>query len=215
LNVGGEDDEDEEPKEAKGGKGGGKGRPFDEPSEKQLSFLKSLRERIGMSDEKLGDLIAQVTDDKDLRTTTELSRRQTSEVIDELMIRAKEAGVDLESSPKATEKQVGFILSLKRRAHLTDVEFKALLEEVAGVKDTAEVTRKHASELIDKLQAMAAKGGGAAPAKGGSKKSAPAKKSAPPKKAAPRDEDEGGSADDERPPEKGPPPEIDDDDVPF
>ena len=41
----------------------------------------------------LGDVIAEVTDDKDLRTPTELSRRQTSEVIDELMIRAKEAGV--------------------------------------------------------------------------------------------------------------------------
>ena len=80
----------------------------------------------------------------------ELNRREASEVIDELQTVAKEKGIDL-SPPKASEKQVGFLKSLKRRAHLTDEEFTALLEEKGGVRELSELGRRDASSLIDEL----------------------------------------------------------------
>lgn len=199
-----DDDDDAEPKL----------RPMDEPSGKQLGFLRALKDQLKLDDAKLGDLIAEVTRDPDLRRVEDLGRRQASEVIDELLIRAKEKGIDLDASaPRASEKQVGYMLSLKRRAHLTDVEFAALLDDVAGVKDAKEVSKRDASQVIDRLLATIDKEKSAGAKTSSSKKPAGAKRtSAKPKRAEPRDE-----ASDDRPPDREPPPEPseDDDDLPF
>src|SRR5436190_21797194 len=195
-----------------------RGRPLDAPSPKQLGFLRALKDQLKLSDEKLGDLLVEVTRDPDLRKVEDLGRRQASEVIDELLIRAKEKGIDLDASaPRASEKQVGYIMTLKRRAHLTDVEFAALLDDVAGVKEPKDVSKRDASQVIDRLLATIDKEKG-----GGGGKTTPAKKTGgftPSKKpratsSSSRGED---GPDDERPPEREPPPaqEGDDDDLPF
>jgi hypothetical protein len=186
---------------------------MDEPSGKQLGFLRALKDQLKLDDAKLGELISEVTRDPDLRHVENLGRRQASEVIDELLIRAKEKGIDLDASaPRASEKQVGYMLSLKRRAHLTDVEFAALLDDVAGVKDPKDVSKRDASQVIDRLLATIdeAKPAGAktsSPSKS-SKKPAGGKRTTYPKvPLEPRDDG---------PPEREPPPEAaDDDDLPF
>jgi hypothetical protein len=168
---------------------------MDGPSEKQIAFVRALRERIGLSEDELKDLIAEVAEDEDCRSVESLSRKEASAVIDELMIKAKEKGLSLES-PRATEKQVSFMLSLKRRAHLTDVEFGALLDDVAKVKDPAQVSKRDASSVIDRLLALAneqkdpkARGKGTRESKGAQKPAA-AKKPPPEPEEEPGEEEE-------------------------
>jgi hypothetical protein len=197
-----------------------------EPSEKQLSFITSLQKRIGLSDEELAAVLKDVASVDDVGS---LDRRQASEVIDELMTTAKDKGVDLDAQPKASDKQVGFMKSLKRRAHLTDEEFSKFLEERAGVSEPEEVGKRDASKVIDDLLALANSGGakkGDAGAGGGSKappkkaapkKAAPAAKAPPKKAAAPKKAAPAPSRamdDDDGPPERGPPPEMDRDQFP-
>jgi len=135
-------------------------------SEKQLNFMRVLQRKVSLSDEGLVALIEEVVPDKS--QPEELDRREASDVIDELQIRAKELGVDLDAQPKASEKQVGFIRSLKRRAHLTDDELARLLEDKAGVTDPTELGKRDASAVIDELLARAeGKGGGGAGGGGG------------------------------------------------
>jgi hypothetical protein len=153
-----------------------------EPSEKQLSFIASLQKRIGLDDDELAGILRDVAGVDDVGS---LDRRQASEVIDELMTTAKDKGVDLDAQPKASDKQVGFMRSLKRRAHLTDEEFTRFLEERAGVSQPEEVGKRDASKVIDDLLALAnqggAKGGG-----GGATATKPAPKGAAAKRAAPK-----------------------------
>lgn len=170
-------------------------------SEKQLNFARLLKDKVGLSDEEFATLVQDVSGQESLE---DLTVADASGIIDELQIKAKERGVDLNTQAKASDKQVGFIKSLKRRAHLTDEEFEELLREVAGVSEVEEVGKRDASALIDELQNRA-KAEGGAPKKGAApKKSATPKKSAPakPKRAAP-------------PPQDAGPPAWDDDDVPF
>lgn len=201
-----------------------------EPSEKQLSFISSLQKRIGLTDEELAAVLKDVASVDDVGS---LDRRQASEVIDELQTVAKDKGVDLDAQPKASDKQVGFMKSLKRRAHLTDEEFSKFLEERAGVSEPEEVGKRDASKVIDDLLALANSGGakkGEAGAAGGAK--APPKKAAPkkapaagaggaapkaaPKKAAPKKAAPPPVADDDDgPPERGPPGDYGADRDPF
>lgn len=183
-------------------------------SEKQLSFIRVLQDKMALADDKLADVLQEVAGTSDLAT---LGRREASEVIDELQTRARQEGIDLDAQPKASDKQVGFMRSLKRRAHLTDEEFAAFLEEHAGVTEPEEVGKRDASKIIDallkKAESGGAKGAPAKPAAGGAKKAAPKKADKPAAKKAkpapPPDDD------DDRPPdEDGPPPDADDD-VPF
>lgn len=180
-----------------------------EPSEKQLSFISSLQKRIGLSDEELAAVLRDVASVDDVGS---LDRRQASEVIDELQTVAKDKGVDLDAQPKASDKQVGFMKSLKRRAHLTDEEFSKFLEERAGVSEPEEVGKRDASKVIDDLLALANKGG--AKGGGGEAKAAPKKapRAAPKKAAAPRAAPRKAAPpparpadDDDGPPERGPP----------
>jgi hypothetical protein len=129
-------------------------------SEKQLNFIRVLVRKVALDDEELQNLLEEVTGKEALE---ELSRREASEVIDELQTVAREKGIDLDSRPSASEKQVNFIRSLKRRAHLTEEELAALLEEVGGVTAPEELSRRDASAVIDELLARAdeAKAGGA------------------------------------------------------
>lgn len=190
----------------------------DSASEKQLNFIRSLQRRMTLSDDELAKVLEEVSGADSLE---DLGRKEASEVIDELQVRAREKGIDLDAQQKASDKQVGFMKQLKRRAHLTDDEFAALLQDRAGVTDAADVGKRDASTIIDELMAMAngktAKPDvGAKKAPAAKKKPEPAKKAdakpagkpaAPAKKkpaAAPVDDD------DDRPPEKGPPPEADD-----
>jgi hypothetical protein len=183
---------------------------MDEPSGKQLGFLRALKDQLKLTDDKLGELIAEVTRDPELRRVEDLGRRQASEVIDELLIRAKEKGIDLDASaPRASEKQVGYMLSLKRRAHLTDVEFAALLDDVAGVKDPKDVSKRDASQVIDRLLATIDKEKSAGAKTSSSSKKPAGGKRTPKPKTAPEPRDDG-------PPEREPPPEpSEDDDLPF
>ena len=135
-------------------------------SEKQLKFIRVLQDKVELSDEALESLVDEVTG----AGLAELTVRNASEVIDELKIKGRELGIDLDAQPAASEKQVGFIRSLKRRALLTDDEFMALLEEQAGVSDPAELGRRDASAVIDQLLKLADKGG---------KQSSPKKRSRP------------------------------------
>ncbi|MCO5166715.1 MAG: hypothetical protein M9894_10160 [Planctomycetes bacterium] len=189
-------------------------RPKGDASEKQLNFIRSLQKRMNLDDAALEEVLTEVCGAAALE---DLGRREASEVIDELQVRAREQGIDLDAQPKASEKQVSFMKQLKRRAHMTDDEFQAFLQDRAGVTDAADVGKRDASAIIDELlkKADGAKaGGGGKPAggkpAGGGGRSAPARKTggAAPKKAAPaprpRDED------DDRPPERGPPPGVDD-----
>lgn len=191
---------------------GGGEKPRGDVSEKQLKFIRSLQQRIGMQDDDLEKVLVDVCG---ARSLDDLSRKDASNVIDELQVQAREKGIDLDAQPLASEKQVGFMKSLKRRAHLTDDEFAALLQDRAGVTTPEEVGKRDASAVIDELLAMAdgkkekPKTGGAATKKAPEKKvggttgkKAPAKK-APAKRPA-DDEDDGA------PPPKAPPPGGDD-----
>ena len=180
-------------------------------SEKQLAFIRVLQDKMALSDEKLAEVLDEVAGTKEL---AELGRREASEVIDELQVRAREEGIDLEAQPKASEKQVGFMRSLKRRAHLTDDEFAAFLEEHAGVTQPEEVGKRDASRIIDELLKRAESGGGKGGAKPAKGKAAPKKadKPAAPKKARPAPPP---ADDDDRPPDDAYPPPDADDDVPF
>lgn len=182
-----------------------------EPSEKQLSFISSLQKRIGLSDEELAAVLKDVASVEDVGS---LDRRQASEVIDELQTVARDKGVDLDAQPKASDKQVGFMKSLKRRAHLTDEEFSKFLEERAGVTEPEEVGKRDASKVIDDLLALANKGGAkgdggpkAAPKKAAPKKAEASKRAEAPRKAAPKKAAPGPAEDDDGPPERGPPPD--------
>lgn len=204
--------------------GGEAERPRGDASEKQLNFIRSLQRRLDLPDDELEEVLDEVCGAHALE---DLGRKDASEVIDELQVRAREAGIDLDAQPKASEKQVSFMKQLKRRAHLTDDEFAALLQDRAGVTDAADVGKRDASAIIDELLGLAdgktarpagdkgasgkpagkkdapasgrkAPGGRTAPAR------APARAPAPARQAAPVDDD------DDRPPEKGPPPELDD-----
>ncbi len=155
------------------------------PSDKQLAFAQVLIRKAGLSEEALEALLQEVAGK---RTLEDLSRREASEVIDELQIKARELGIDLDAQDPPSDKQLNFILSLKRQAHLTEQEFLALIQEVAAVASLEEVGRRDASRLIEALLKLK---------KGGPKGSPPG---APPP-AGP------SFADD--------PPEAYDDDVPF
>ena len=185
------EEEDEGP-EGEAPEGEGAEAPKDLASDKQLSFIRVLQEKMSLEDAALADVLDEVAGVRELAA---LGRREASEVIDELQVRAREEGIDLDAQPRASDKQVGFMRSLKRRAHLTDDEFSAFLEEHAGVTQPEEVGKRDASAIIDALLKMAEAGG----KPGGGAKGKPAAKKAPPKKKA-------GDA---------PPPPADDDDVPF
>ncbi len=132
-------------------------------SEKQLKFIAVLQDKVGLSEADMTTLVEDLAGKESLE---ELTRREASELIDELHVQARDKGIDLDAQPLASEKQVGFMRSLKRRAHLTDEEFTRLLEERAGVSDVEQVGKRDASALIDELIKLAdAKGGGGA--KGG------------------------------------------------
>lgn len=177
-------------------------------SEKQLNFARLLKDKVGLSDDEFATLLQDVSGQDSMEN---LTVADASGLIDELQIKAKERGVDLNTQTKASDKQIGFIKSLKRRAHLTDDEFAELLQELAGVTEVEEVGKRDASALIDELQKRA-KGEGSA---GGGAKKAPAKKAPAQKKSGggarrARHEDESAP-----PPREDSPPAWDDDDVPF
>lgn len=128
-------------------------------SDKQLKFIGVLQQKVGLSEADMANLVEDLAGKESLE---ELTRREASELIDELHVQARDKGIDLDAQPLASEKQVGFMRSLKRRAHLTDEEFTRLLEERAGVSDVEQVGKRDASALIDELIKLAdAKGGGA------------------------------------------------------
>jgi hypothetical protein len=201
--------------EPEGGEAGE--RPRGDASEKQLNFIRSLQKRMSLPDDELEAILEEVCGAHALE---DLGRKDASEVIDELQVRAREKGIDLDAQPKASDKQVSFMKQLKRRAHLTDDEFASFLQDRAGVTDAADVGKRDASTIIDELLKLAdgkGKPGGAAPAAkkadapaarkkapGGrpaAEKKAPARAASPAKKPA---------DDDDRPPERGPPPDVDD-----
>src|SRR5438270_11832348 len=87
------------------------------PSEKQLTFITTLQGRLKFTDDQLAETITKLIPGK--TSVLELGRMEASELIDDLLRKAEEAGVD--TSPQtgpASEKQVKFIKSLKRRAKL-------------------------------------------------------------------------------------------------
>ncbi|MCA8920655.1 MAG: hypothetical protein KDD82_02530 [Planctomycetes bacterium] len=128
-----------------------------EASEKQLGFVRALQRKLGLDDEALADVADEVAGVRELE---ELKVNEASELIDELQTRAREKGVDLSQQAKISEKQVGFVKTLKRRAHMTDAEFGAFLQEHAGTAELEEVGRRDASAVIDALLALTKSGGG-------------------------------------------------------
>ena len=169
-------------------------------SEKQIKFIQVLQKRVGVAEEEMQRLLDEVTGKAALE---DLTVREASELIDELHTQARERGVDLDAQVKASDKQVGFIKSLKRRAHLTDDEFTTLLQEQAGVTVLEELGRRDASAVIDALLARADGKGGDKPAPRGRGAAGGAARRAPAQPA----------------PRQAPPPppieDYDDDDVPF
>lgn len=196
-------------------------KPRGDASEKQLNFIRSLQKRVSLDDDELEAIVRDVAG---VDSLDDLDRKQASEVIDELQTVAREKGIDLDSQPLASEKQVGFMKSLKRRAHLTDDEFAALLQDKAGVTTPEEVGKRDASAIIDELLALANKPEGGAKKKAPAKKAggedkAPAKKkvlegsrpaTGAPKKAAPAKKKPADDDDDGAPVGK-PPADVDDD----
>jgi len=155
-------------------------------SDKQLKFVAVLQRKIGLSDDELADVVAELGGEGGLE---DLTRRQASELIDEMHIRARDRGVDLDAQPRASDKQIGFLRSLRRRAHLTEDEFGAFLEERAGVSDVEQVGKRDASRLIDELLARAE---GRAPRGGEAPDRAPRGGEAPARAPAPMAEPEDG-----------------------
>ena len=179
------------------------------PSEKQIQFIGRLQVSLKLTDLQLAEVVKEVTN---CDSVMEMGRGDASQLIDHLLAQAKESGVDTQSGAAASEKQVKFIKSLKRKAKLDDAAFEAFLMEHAKVKTAEEVGRREASAVIDKLIAMT---GGTSKPMGGGPGGPPAKgKAPPPKKAA-----GGGAAPDDRPPDRaddGPKGAGEDDDgVPF
>ena len=166
-------------------------------SEKQLGFIKVLLDKVKLTDE---ELVAVLKDVAGKESLDDLNVGEASSVIDEIQIKAKERNVSLES--KASDKQIGFIKSLKRRAHLTGAEFSELLQEIAGVTEVENLGKRHASALIDALQAKA-KGTGGGGGGGKSRSSGGGGNSS------------GGRTPPSQPPSEAGPPAWDDDDVPF
>lgn len=163
-------------------------------SEKQLKFAAVLRDKIKLTDEEFAGLLEDVCG----KTTMEgLLISEASELIDALQTEARERGVDLDTQPKVSEKQVGFIKSLKRRAHLTDAEFTALLEDMGGVTELEELGRRDASSLIDELKTRAEAERAGKPSRSSGSKKTPSRNAAD---SAP-----------------APPPRViaDEDDIPF
>ena len=117
-------------------------------SEKQLGFIRVLARKCELDDQALGDFVEDLTDCVGLEA---LSRAAASQVIEGLQDKARKQGVDLDSQPAASDKQLNFLKSLRRRAGLTDEAFQALLQEVAGVEQLEQVGRRDASKLIDML----------------------------------------------------------------
>ncbi len=186
------------------------------PSEKQIAFIGRLQQSMKLNDNQLADVVKEVTN---CDSVMEMGRGDASRLIDHLLQQAKESGVDTQAGSVATEKQVKFILSLKKKAKLDDAAFEAFLMENAKVKTAAEVSKKDASPVIDKLIALT--GGTPKPAaerpaggrggfRGGAK---PAPRGGSPGGGAPS----GGAGLDEKPPERpddGPKGEGEDD-IPF
>ena len=54
-----------------------------------------------------------------------------------------------------TSKQVGYVLSLRRRARLDAATFRGTLQEIAGVEDVRFVSKRHADRLIELLRVLA------------------------------------------------------------
>jgi hypothetical protein len=124
-------------------------------SEKQLKFIQGLKKQVQFTDEELVTLVHEVTNG----TLDELNVKQASEVIDELKITGREKGIDFDAQPKASDKQVGFIKSLKRKALLTDSEFETLLQQKAGVPKVEDLGKRDASAVIDELIKLKDSGG--------------------------------------------------------
>ncbi|HBP18249.1 MAG TPA: hypothetical protein DEA08_10710 [Planctomycetes bacterium] len=186
-----EEQQDEEPR-----RGGGP----PAASEKQLGFIGVLRDKVKINDADFRNLIEDVSGKTELE---DLNIAEASELIDALQTEARERGVSL--ADKATEKQVGFIKTLKRRAHLTEAEFKQVLQDTCSIESLDELSKRDASGLIDELKKLAdqEKSGGRPAAKPkGKAKSGGKKSDGPP---------DGGQW---VTPPSGPPP-IDDDEVPF
>ena len=173
-------------------------------SEKQLGFIGVLRDKVKINDADFRNLIEDVSGKTELE---DLNIGEASELIDALQTEAKERGVSL--ADKATDKQVGFIKSLKRRAHLTEAEFKQVLQDTCSIESLDDLSKRDASGLIDELKKLAdqEKTGGRPPVK--SKGKGKSKSSGGGSKAS--DAPEGGRW---VTPPSGPPP-IDDDEVPF
>lgn len=166
-------------------------------SEKQLKFIGVLLDKVKLSDD---ELVAVLKDVAGKESLDDLNVGEASAVIDEIQIKAKERNVSLES--KASDKQIGFIKSLKRRAHLTGAEFTELLQEIGGVTEVENLGKRHASAMIDALQAKAkggGGGGGGGRSRGGSRGGGTT----------------GGRTPPSAPPSDAGPPAWDDDDVPF
>jgi len=124
-------------------------------SEKQLNYIKVLQKQINLSDEGLDRLVDDVTG----AALDDLSKREASDVISEIKIKAREMGLDPDAQPAVSDKQVGFIKSLKRRALLTDAEFADLLGELGGVAEVEDLGRRDASKVIDELLRLEKQGG--------------------------------------------------------
>lgn len=186
------------------------------PSEKQISFIGKLQQSLKLTDAQLADVVKEVTN---CLSVMEMGRGDASTLIDHLLNQAKESGVDTQAGSVATEKQVKFMKSLKKKAKLDDAAFEAFLMEHAKVKTAEEVSKRDSSPVIDKLIALTGGtpkpatdrgGGGGGGGRGGFRGGAKGGGRAP---AAPA----GGAGLDERPPERaddGPKGEGEDD-IPF
>ena len=188
------------------------------PSEKQIAFIGTLQQRLKLTNEQLDALVKEVTGAESL---AELSRGHASTLIDDLMNRAKEAGVDgPPTGAVATEKQVKFMKSLQKKAKLDAAGFEKLLMENANVKEPELVGKREASLVIDKLLALTGEAPRPAPARGGGRfaprgkpPAGPARGPAGPPEAAPTGGAAGGAAPDERAPDR--PGDGPEDDLPF
>jgi hypothetical protein len=177
------------------------------PSEKQIGFIGRLQQSLKLTDTQLQEVVKEVTN---CDSVMEMGRGDASRLIDHLLAQAKESGVDTQAGSVATEKQVKFMKSLKKKAKLDDPAFEAFLMENAKVKTAEEVGKREASTVIDKLIALT--GGTPKPATGG-RGGPPGAKSAPPAKAPAAKKP---PADEEGPPDRPDDgPKGDDDDVPF
>ena len=81
-----------------------------------------------------------------------LSRGEASELIDDLKTRAEEAGVDkAPMAGPASEKQIKFMKSLKRKAKLDDASWNVFVKEIGKVDEIEQIQKAEASLLINKL----------------------------------------------------------------